>query len=495
MACVLVVDDAPSSISILHGAFEDTNIQVFSSKSAAEAMETIARRHPDVVLLDVILPDQSGLAAFERIQEFDPKLPVIFITASGSSQTAIEAMKRGAFDYLVKPLDLVRVRQLVEQAIKIRGSTNVPVHVSRSDDLDTIESDPLIGRSQGMQDVYKAIGRVALQDVPVLIRGESGTGKELVARAIYQHGPRFGKQFVAVNCAAIPETLLESELFGHEKGTFTGASSRRIGKFEQCHGGTLFLDEVGDMTPLMQSKVLRVLQDKRFERIGGNETVESDVWIVAATNRDLEAMVASGQYRADLYYRLNGFPIILPPLRERADDIPLLVEHFVARFARELGKPPCKVSQETMDLLIHYAWPGNVRELQSALKQAMIFAAGPVLLPEFLPAELQKPAEGSSARPEARNGSANPLDDYIAERLRAGKEALHADLIADVERVLLDHVLRHTLGNQSRAAQILGITRGSLRKKIRTYGIRISQSISVGDAQDRHEGDGYGWKV
>ena len=338
-----------------------------------------------------------------------------------------------------------------------------------------------------MQEVYKAIGRVAQQNIPVLIRGESGTGKELVARAIYQHSPRSKGHFLAVNCAAIPESLLESELFGHEKGAFTGAATRRIGKFEQCNGGTLFLDEIGDMTPLMQSKVLRVLQDKRFERVGGNETIESDVWIVAATNRDLEAMIGQGQFRADLYYRLNGFPIILPPLRERGSDIPLLVEHFLALFGPELGKTLSEVSSEAMDLLVRYSWPGNVRELQSALKQAMLQATGPVLLPEFLPVELRELVSGASAEPPAQGSPMSPFYGFIQERIQAGTQSLYADTVARVERILLTSVLGHTGGNKSQAAQILGMTRGFLRNKIREHGIRISHSASLEDEDDEAE--------
>ena len=235
-----------------------------------------------------------------------------------------------------------------------------------------------------MQEVYKAIGRVAPQDVTVLILGESGTGKELVARAIYQHSRRAAGPFLAINCAAIPETLLESELFGHEKGAFTGADRRRIGKFEQCHGGTLFLDEIGDMTPLTQTKVLRVLQEQQFERVGGNETIQTDVRVIAATNRDLEQLIAAGQFRSDLYYRLNVFTIRLPPLRERDDDLPLLVMHFLRRFSRELGKDTYGIAPEALDVLRRHPWPGNVRELQSVLKQALLQATGPILAPESL---------------------------------------------------------------------------------------------------------------
>lgn len=490
MACILVVDDCPSSIRVVRSAL-DSDIDVRSADCGTQALEVLRRGRVDAVVLDIVLPDEPGLVTFERIREFDPTIPVIFITASEKSVTAIEAMRLGALDYLLKPLDLDKVRELVAQAIRIRRFQHVPVRLNESEmrEGDATEADLLIGRCPAMQEVYKAIGRVAQQNVHALIRGESGTGKELVARAIFQHGPRSTQPFLAVNCAAIPETLLESELFGHEKGAFTGAATRRIGKFEQCRGGTLFLDEVGDMTPLMQSKVLRVLQDKRFERVGGNDTIESDVWIVAATNRDLETMVANGQFRSDLYYRLNGFPILLPPLRERVADIPLLVEHFLTRFAAELSKPVWDVSSETMDLLTRYSWPGNVRELQSSLKQAIIQTTGTVLLPEFLPVALREAANKTSMPPAARTDLTTPLDEFISTRIRAGTQSLHAELISSVERTLVDRVLRYTEGNLSQAAHLLGITRGSLRNKIRAYGIRVSQSVVVEGQPDETEED------
>jgi two-component system nitrogen regulation response regulator GlnG len=483
------VDDSPSSIRLLRNTFENTGIEVLSAGSAAEGIDLIAKRHPDVVLLDIALPDQSGLESFEQIKLLDARLPVIFITASGTSQNAIEAMKKGAFDYLLKPLNLAQVRQLVEQALKIRRFMHVPVCMSQLGEPDATGNDLLIGRCSAMQEVYKAVGRVAQQNIPVLIRGESGTGKELVARAIYQHSPRADGPFLAVNCAAIPESLLESELFGYEKGAFTGATARRIGKFEQCNGGTLFLDEVGDMTPLMQSKVLRVLQDKRFERVGGNETVESDAWIVTATNRDLESMVACGDFRADLYYRLNGFPIILPPLRERGSDISLLVEHFLALFSRALGKTLSEVSSEAMDLLVGYSWPGNVRELQSTLRQAMLQATGPVLLPEFLPSQLQEVGRSELRVPGTDANQTKRLEVFIGQEIQCGTHSLYADTIAHVERILLARVLRDTRGNQSHAAKILGITRGSLRKKIREHGISISPSVHLEDDYDENAMD------
>ena len=316
-------------------------------------------------------------------------------------------MKLGAFDYLLKPLDFPKVRELVARAFEIRRFMHVPVTLS-GESHSNGNGDALIGRCPAMQEVYKAIGRVAPQNVTVLIHGESGTGKELVARAIYQHSPRASGRFLAVNCAAIPEALLESELFGHEKGSFTGADAKRIGKFEQCSGGTLFLDEVGDMTPLVQSKVLRVLQEQRFERVGGNETISTDVRIIAATNRDLESMTGKGEFRPDLYYRLNGFSIKLPPLRERPEDIVVLLEHFLRRFSRELGKEVCDVSPEALECMMHYRWPGNVREFQSVLKQAILQAIGPVLLPGFLPPAIRGGELHRKRRGRTRRGETSP---------------------------------------------------------------------------------------
>ncbi|MBI3462368.1 MAG: sigma-54-dependent Fis family transcriptional regulator, partial [Planctomycetes bacterium] len=366
MPAILVIDDDRSVRREIESALQDTDVRVQWAATAAEGIEQLRRQAPDAVLLDIMLPERSGLEIFHEIHQIDSRLPVVFITAMDSSEIAIEAMTLGAYDYLLKPLDLPKLRGLVEQAIEIRRLANVPVGMPGVIKPEN-RGDLLVGRSPKMQEVYKAIGRVAPQDVTVLVRGESGTGKELVARAIYQHSTRVKGPFLAVNCAAIPDALLESELFGHEKGSFTGADQRRIGKFEQCSGGTLFMDEVGDMSPLVQSKLLRVLQQQEFERVGGNQTIKADVRVVAATNCNLEKMVADGGFRPDLYYRLSGFTIHLPALRERSDDLLLLIEHFLARFNQELNKDVHGFSPGALDVLVQYKWPGNIRELQNVL--------------------------------------------------------------------------------------------------------------------------------
>jgi two-component system nitrogen regulation response regulator GlnG len=478
MPSVLVIDDDPTVLQIFRRVFQETDVHVLTASSAGEGVELVTKCHPDVVILDIMLPDADGLETFQRIGAHDSKVPVIFITAGGTSDTAIEAMKLGAFDYLLKPLDFTKIRELVARAFQIRRFMHVPVGVAHvAPDVDD-SGDHLVGRCEAMQEVYKAIGRVAPQNVTVLIRGESGTGKELIARAIYHHSPRASSRFLAVNCAAIPESLLESELFGHEKGSFTGADTKRIGKFEQCNGGTLFLDEVGDMTPLVQSKLLRVLQEQRFERVGGNETIKTDVRIIAATNRDLEKMVEAGQFRPDLYYRLNGFTLKLPPLRERGEDIVVLIEHFLAIYNRELGKNVVDVAPDALELLTRYHWPGNIRELQSVLKQALLQTTGPVLMADFLPDEVR----GAGGHPTPRSVAENPatsLEAFVDQRLRAGSEDIYTEALSLMERVVLTRVLRHTAGNQSWAAKILGITRGSLRNKIRLLRISIDQVVTL----------------
>ncbi len=478
MPALLVVDDEPAILLAFRRAFRTGGLEVLTAESAGEGLAVAQERRPAVVVLDVQLPDQSGLDLFLRLRQLDARIPVIFITGKATTDTAIEAMKLGAYDYLFKPLELAHLREVIERALTLSRLMHVPAVVAEAEPADD-RADAIIGRCPAMQEVYKAIGRVANQDVTVLITGESGTGKELVARAIYQHCRRATGPFLAINCAAIPEQLLEDELFGHEKGAFTGADRQRIGKFEQCNGGTVFFDEVGDMSPLTQSKVLRLLQEQRFERLGGNETIQTDVRMLAATNQDLEVLVKTEEFRQDLFYRLSVFTITLPPLRERGDDLPLLVQHYLHRFNRELGKDVQSVAPEALALLRRYPWPGNVRELQSVLKRSLLQTTGSVLLPDFLPAALRKKAtevEGISDRDE---GS---LRQFIDERLTAGgADNLYEQTLHRMERLLLTRVLRHTGGNLLQSAKLLGITRGSLRNKVRELGITIARTVEGGE--------------
>lgn len=476
MSTILAIDDDRATLHLVRETFRDSGLTVLTADTAGSGLEQLSKHHPDLVLLDVMLPDMTGIEAFEKVKRLDARLPVIFITAGGTSDTAIEAMKGGAYDYLVKPLNLDRVRELVQQALEMRRLMRVTVSLPGSAD-DEAQADPMIGRSPQMLEVYKSIGRVAPQDVTVLIRGESGTGKELIARAIYQHSQRAKAPFLAVNCAAIPDALLESELFGHEKGSFTGADRQRIGKFEQCSGGTIFLDEVGDMSPLVQGKLLRLLQEQRFERVGGNQTIQTDVRIIAATHRDLEAMSNAGTFRADLYYRLNGFTIAIPPLRERGDDIVLLLERFFNQFARQLGKEVQGIANDTLKLLVDYPWPGNVREMQSAVRRALLQATGPVLIADALPEEIRLGIKrDAGAAPATSEGT---LERLVDDRLRAETNDLYAEALGAMEAFVLTRVLRLTGGNQSQAARILGITRGSLRNKIHAHSIQIANVVNI----------------
>jgi DNA-binding NtrC family response regulator len=481
MSTLLVIDDDRAVPFLIERAIQGTGVTVLPARSVHEGLEMLERR-PDVVLLDIMLPEGSGLQAVQKIQARDPKLPIIFITAGGTSDTTIEAMKLGAYDYLLKPLDLPKLKDLVERALEIRRLMQVRVELPSSE-APSPDGDHIIGRSPAMCEVFKAIGRVAPQNVTTLIVGESGTGKELVARAIYHHSARSSERFLALNCAALPETLLESELFGHEKGSFTSANYRRIGKFEQCARGTLFLDEVGDMSPLLQSKILRVLQEKRFERVGGNETIETDVRVIAATNRDLKDMVAKGTFREDLYYRLNGFTIKLPPLRERGEDILFLLEHLLSKFARELNKPDVHgISPEAMEVLTRYAWPGNVRELEAVVRQALLNTTGNVILPEFLPDPVRVGGLSAAAAVQSANAPPSDLRPFVDDCLHRGSEQMYAASVEMMERYLLTRVLRHAQGNQSQAARMLGITRGSLRNKMRLLRIQVGSTVEMDDS-------------
>ena len=462
MPKLLIIDDEPNVLYSLRAGLETEETEVVTARTARQGIALVPAENPDVALIDVRLPDMSGLEAFDQIKEADPRLPVIIMTAFAAAETAIEAMKRGAFDYLLKPVDLHYLRDLIGRAVELRRMRAVPAVFDPAAEA-PLGADAIVGRCPAMQEVYKAVGRVAPQDVTVLVTGESGTGKELAARAIYQHSKRADKSFLAINCAAIPEALLESELFGHERGAFTGADRQRIGKFEQANGGTLFLDEVGDMSPATQAKVLRLLQEQRFERVGGRESISADVRVVAATNRDLDKMSADGTFRQDLLYRLNGFVIHLPPLRERADDLPLLVDHFVKAANLKLGTHVRAVSPETYTLLGGHGWPGNIRELQNVIRYAVIKTAGEVLTPDALPPAVSGPT-GHRSPPT----TGFDVIGYVRRLLDEGGGDIYRRVVGEVDRAILGEVMRHVSGNQVHASELLGISRTTLRSKLLT---------------------------
>jgi len=465
---LLIIDDEANVLYSLQAGLETDDLTVVTAKTGKRGLSLVPKENPDVVIVDVRLPDMSGLEVFDKIKEIAPKVPVVIITAFAATDTAIEAMKRGAFEYLLKPVDLHQLREVMARALELRRMQSVPA-VFDQPETETpgaeneSGTDPIIGRSAVMQEVYKTVGRIAQQDVTVLILGESGTGKELVARALFQHSKRADKPFLAINCAAIPDALLESELFGHERGAFTGADRQRIGKFEQANGGTIFLDEIGDMTPTTQAKVLRVLQNQQFERVGGQDTLLVDTRVITATNRNLEAEVAAGRFRQDLLYRLNGVTITLPPLRDRKDDIPLLVDHFIRVANRKLDKHVTTIAPEALRVLSTHGWPGNVRELQNVVRYAVIQAVGEVLTVECLPASVR----GGSA-PQAADSPDVVLDvrKLMRDLLAFGSPDIYRRVIAEVDRIVLAEVLRHVANNQVHASELLGISRTTLRAKL-----------------------------
>ncbi len=480
MPTLLVVDDERNVLYALEKGLRRDGLRIVTAQAGKAGIEAASREQPDAVLLDVHLPDLSGLDVLKELRKADPKLPVIVMTTHGTAETAIEAMQRGAFDYLLKPWNLDELTQLVHKALEAGRLAHVRAVIDPSDAADD-RVDHVIGRSPAMQSIFKEVGRIAAQDVTVLILGESGTGKELIARAIYDHSRRSERAFLAINCAAIPETLLESELFGHEKGAFTGADRVRIGKFEQAHHGTLFLDEIGDAAPATQAKILRVLQDGKFERVGGNETIHVDVRILAATSKDLAQAMQRKEFRPDLFFRLNTFTLTLPPLRERPDDIPLLAEHFLKRFRRELGDGVQGLSTETLDALARHNWPGNVRELESAIKFALVHTPGDIVTPEALPTSVRgQAAEAIRPRETERASGPGDLSDVralVQKLLAQGGADLSDQVHAAVDRVLLEQVLASVGGHQARAAEILGLSRNTLRTRLQELGLTVSKVL------------------
>ena len=470
MPKLLIIDDEPGILYSLQAALTTDDTAVATAATGRAGLAAVEREEPDAVILDVRLPDMSGLDVFDRIREKDARLPVIVVTAHGGTETAIEAMKRGAFEYLLKPIDLHQLDEVVGKAVELRRMQATPAVIGD----EAGGGDQIVGRCPAMQEVYKAIGRLAPQVVPVLILGESGTGKELVARALFQHSTRANKPFVAINCAAIPDALLESELFGHEKGAFTGADRQRVGKFEQADNGTLFLDEVGDMSQPTQAKVLRVLQDQQFERVGGSQTVRTDVRVIAATNQNL---TTAGRFRQDLLYRLNTFTIHLPPLRDRAGDVPHLAAYFLGVANQKLGKHVRGIDPAALAALEAYSWPGNVRELQSAVRYAVVHAVGDVLTADSLPASVR-------GVPAAKAGGELDVAALVADLLRAGNTDIYRQVTHTVDRAVIAAVLEHARGNQSQASELLGISRTTLRAKLAALGLGVEKQLRPTDAAD-----------
>jgi len=473
---LLVIDDEANIRYSIGQVLADDRIEVLEAATAEEGLRLAAEHSPDVILLDIRLGQRSGLDVFQDLREIDPKSLVIFITGHGTTDTAIEAMKVGAYDYLVKPLDANQLQQIVEQAFSISRMMHVPALLEEGERPQD-RPDLLVGSGAAMQSVCKQIGRVAPQNVNVLVLGESGTGKELVARAIYHHSQRSRSPFLAINCSAIPESLLESELFGHERGAFTGAERRRIGKFEQCHNGTLFLDEVGDMTANTQAKILRLLQEGRFERVGGNETISVDVRVIAATNQNLERLIDENRFRKDLYYRLRGVTIHLPPLRERREDISELAHYFLFRYNRQIGTTVQSISPAALELLQNYDWPGNVRELQSIVRESLIVSAGPTILPEFLPAEVRRGLPGPAA-PTQDVADWQHLPRQVEAWIAAGETDLYRRALEHFDRLMIRRAMDQAEGNQARASELLGLSRVTLRAKLRALGMQVGKVLT-----------------
>ena len=480
---LLLIDDEADVQYSFRRIFDSPEIELAAASSGEEGLKLIAKVKPDLVIMDVRMGGMNGLETLRRIRETNAKLPVIMMTAYGTTQMAIEAMKLGAYDYLLKPFDVPKLKQIIGAALK--AARDMKQVVSYQPLLESEDYDlGIVGRSEAMQNVFKLIGQLAGSDATALITGESGTGKELVARAIYHHSRRNGRSFLAINCAAIPENLLESELFGHEKGAFTGANSQRIGKFEQCDQGTIFLDEIGDMSLATQTKILRVLQSGTFERVGGNQPIRADVRVIAATNKALEQAVAAKQFREDLFYRLNVVRIQIPPVRERREDIRLLVNYILKKFVQVQNQRPKSISPEVIRILEQYHWPGNVRELENVIQRAIVVAKGDAILlndlpPEILGAEqpITPAMESSAAAGRTASAPAPDLATLARTLFRWARQESNLKVIPAVERQLIIEALAETKGNQVQAARLLGITRATLRKRVEKFDIKQELSI------------------
>jgi two-component system, NtrC family, nitrogen regulation response regulator GlnG len=479
---ILVADDDRSIRTVLTQALGRSGYQVRATASAATLWRWVEDGEGDVAITDVIMPDENGLDLIPRIRRIRPELPVIVMSAQSTLTTAVQATQRGAFDYLPKPFDLKDLLAVVDRALKQPIAPSGTPEAAKPAPDDAL---PLIGRSPAMQEIYRIIARLTTTDLTVMINGESGAGKELVARALHDYGRRRQGPFVAINMAAIPRELIESELFGHERGAFTGATNRHVGRFEQANGGTLFLDEIGDMPPEAQTRLLRVLQEGEFTTVGGRQPIRANARIVAATHRDLRALIRSGQFREDLFYRLNVVPIRLPPLRERPDDIPALAQHFLGK-AQSEGLPAKTLDPGAMALLSAYRWPGNVRELENLIRRLAALVPQPVITEAVLAEELadyvpvEEPVEAASN--DEPDSMAAVVERHVNRLLAAIRESgeegvLYERALAELERPLIRMTLAETRGNQIRAAALLGLNRNTLRKKIREHGIGVQRRV------------------
>ena len=453
---ILVVDDEADVAYSFQRVLAEEPVEVVGVTSGSEALKRLKKERYDLVLLDVRIGLENGIEIFRQLRKEYPRQLVIVMTAHGTAQTAIEAMKLGAFDYILKPFDVPELLSILRRGLQTAASMR-ELGAGEGKQSQEEKAPGLIGSSPAMQKIYKLVGQVARSEASVLLLGESGTGKELVARAIYANSLRAARPYVAINCAAIPDTLLESELFGHERGAFTGALTQRIGKFERADGGTIFLDEIGDMPLALQAKLLRVLQDGEFQRLGGDQTLRTQVRVIAATNKNLLAMVKEKTFREDLYYRIHVVQIQLPPLRERAEDVWPLAEHFLKRVGQGRG---LKLSAASKKALQSWSWPGNVRELENAITRAVVCAASESIEPGDLPPEVS--GSGSTS---AKGGELGWW-----ERLKAQHPG--EDLLAATEKRLVEEALREANGNVKRASEILGVTRAALRTRVERYGLK-----------------------
>ena len=467
-ARILLIEDDPGIVETLQRVLKEEGYVVAAERRGDNGLARARSESFNIVITDLKLPGLDGLDLVRQLHTLQPRLPIVLVTAFGTTETAIEATKSGAYDYLLKPFNIPQLLEVIRKAVRSSRLMSEPVILGRSGEA----RDALVGQSPVMQEIYKEIGRVAAKPVNVLIRGETGTGKELIARALYQHSDRSAAPFIAINCAAIPETLLESELFGHERGAFTGAETRRIGRFEQADQGTIFLDEIGDMTLGTQVKLMRVLQEKSLQRLGGKETISVDVRVVAATHRDLEAAIREKQFRDDLYYRLSVVVLTLPSLRERREDIPELIRYFLQKYGPELGNTNPSIHPEAVEFLQAQRWPGNVRELENVVRKALLLAQNYTINLDHVHNVLNKANNSAYS-------SANPFGEYVDEVLATARRGELTDaydcVLETAERELFTRAIQQAGGNQARAARWLGISRITMKAKLVQFGLHPNQ--------------------